>query len=42
MNDNDIIKALECCNDPILTCEGCPLERAGSYCGAKMRDESYA
>jgi hypothetical protein len=28
MNDNDIIKALERCKDPILTCEGCPLERA--------------
>lgn len=30
MNDNDIIKAMERCNDPIFTCEGCPLERAGS------------
>ena len=27
MTDNEIIKALERCNNPILTCEGCPLDQ---------------
>lgn len=34
ITDEEVIRALERCNNPILTCEGCPLERVGSCLNA--------
>lgn len=42
MNDNDIIKALECCNRPAnqTSCDDCPYQFSDEKCSSKLIDDA--
>ena len=43
MNDNDIIKALECCTEePVLNCRKCPYEKSCNMGRSDMQKDALA